>query len=730
MLTARLLCFCASLLLAAPAFAQDAPFVTQLRLAARGTVSDTFAWRTADGIEVDASTLQALGISTPGAGRIQLRAIPGLTYVEDEASSAIEISCTMRCYAAQRLAPEPSETLPLSRDSGGYLNYDLDLQWLNESKLTPAGVVEGVLFGRLGLLETSWLAHDGRTMRLESRWTLDLPQRGLRMRVGDSTRYGVGGAPVRFGGVEIGRNFGLTPSMITYPTPTLAGEAQTASMVEIYVDGALRAREQVAAGPFVLEHAPVVSGGGQAQLVVTDLLGREQIISRPFFVSTTMLRAGLSDWSLAAGAERRAYGMHDTRYGRGFAAGRYRRGITNALTLETAAEVSDGQATGEMGIAFADALLGQMRVTRAEGDAGAATTAAWYRDNRAWSAGVQWESRETPRDVFGGESRLRESVAANASATLGNYGDVSLTAAQARFVDQPQARTLSLAYTPDRSGLSFRLLYSEHEEETLAFGVSYSLSLRGDVSAHTDLEIEERGATYRAGMQRSPHGQRGFGWRARMSAGAHERVEVSGAYSSAFGESVTQAAYVEGMSGFRLGHAGSVGWIERTAFVGPPIRGAFALVDVGVADAGVTRDRLRIGATGRDGRVLATNLRPYDVNTIGVEVDDLPLDRAPASASVRVSPVERGGVIVQFAEARERMIETRVRYANGSAPLRGAVLVRLRDGARFPVGSDGRVVLLGASDGDVLQLEGDARCSARGDDAAADSELTLVCAAA
>ena len=45
-------------------------------------------------------------------------------------------------------------------------------------------------------------------------------------------------------------------------------------MVEVLLENARQVQEQVPPGPFEIESLPVVTGAGELQLRVTDLLGR------------------------------------------------------------------------------------------------------------------------------------------------------------------------------------------------------------------------------------------------------------------------------------------------------------------------------------------------------------------------------------------------------------------------------------------------------------------------
>lgn len=728
---------CASLAFASAAAAEDAsPVVVQLRLPARSISLDVFAWRTERGVEVETSTLAAIGIETPSAAEhTPLSSIPGLSYDEQTGEGAIMISCTLACYTRQRLnlTEEQAPARVDASANGGYVNYEVETQWIDEIGFSASAIAQVALFGRWGLLESSWVGqagYDARLTRLDTTWTIDSPSRGVRTRIGDSVHTGVGGAPVRFAGVQVGRYFGLEPSLITYPTPTISAEAESASTVELYVDGVLRAQSAVQAGPFVIDQAPVVSGGGETQLVITDILGRQQVITRSFFVSTSMLRQGLSDWSIAAGAQRQDFGRESARYGDRFAAARYRYGLTGNITVEGAFEASRRGGAIQAGTTIAHDRFGQLYLSQAVDSDGGFSSASWYYDGRALSLGLQFEQRQGAFLPLGrDEDTFRLSIAGNASLDMGNYGAVSVTGAEVRFDDLPDARTFTLSYTPDfyDGSLSFRVAQIERENRELVASLSFSFTPAEDVTAHASVDSDDRGVAYRAGAQRAAEPGR-IGWRARATVGSVERADLAAMLRGPLGDTQAEASVANGAGGARVRHAGSVGWIDGMSFAGRRIDGAFALVDTGVENVSLARNHLDVGETGQDGRRLVTNLRPYDRNLITISADDLPLDRAPETTSQEVTPAEGAGVVVRFSDARERIMETRVAYADGATPPRGGILVRVRDGERFPIGSEGRIVLQGARNGDVLALNNTA-CSARADEDSAEHGLILECAA-
>src|SRR6185295_14046787 len=98
-------------------------------------------------------------------------------------------------------------------------------------------------------------------------------------------------------------------------------------------------------GPFSIQDLPVVTGRGEARLVVRDLLGREQVIVQPYYASPRLLQQGLHEYSYEIGAIREDFGISSNHYGRAMAVGLHRLGITDRLTGEVRVELLRDQQT-------------------------------------------------------------------------------------------------------------------------------------------------------------------------------------------------------------------------------------------------------------------------------------------------------------------------------------------------------------------------------------------------
>jgi len=401
--------------------------------------------------------------------------------------------------------------------------------------------------------------------------------------------------------------------------------------------------------------------------------------------------------------------------------------------VEVAADATRDGANVRIGADMAFSALGQFRVARVQSQSGARDEASWAYDAHAWSVSAQWQRQDSGfRSLIDETRSSRQSAAANLSVDFGDAGVAAVTVATVEGGPELSASTAALDYSPDIhfGALSFRVLYTNRERSDLSFGLSFSTQLPGEVTSALRYDNGRQGDIYRASFSRAPEPQGGLGWRASATAGAQSLNALALTLRGRLGELTAEVQSVNGVTGARVSQTGSLGWIAGHAFAGPRIDGAFALVDAGAPDVAVFRNGLQIGRSDTDGLVLAVNLQPYAANAVTIAADDLPIDRAPSTVAASVTPPEGAGAVVRFAQAAQSIVESHVTYESGAPAPRGAVLIRVRDGARFPIGSNGRAVLVDPRDGDVVQLDANTGCEAAADLASARSGVILHCASA
>ena len=260
------------------------------------------------------------------------------------------------------------------------------------------------LFGTPGVVTNTTLVRDERqrrgAVRLDTTWTRDMPARLATLRVGDGiSAPGAWGHSVRFGGVQFGTNFATQPTLVTTPLLAARGEAVVPSTVDVFINGRPVASETVPPGPFSIENLPAITGTGELQVVITDALGRQQVLTQPYYSGSILLRAGLNEYSFELGAIREDYGLESFAYGDVVAAGTFRRGITDTFTAEVHGETQvDGARALGVDTAWQVGTLGVVTATGAYGT---------DRNDSGWLAGLGVERSGRRIHLFPARSSLR-----------------------------------------------------------------------------------------------------------------------------------------------------------------------------------------------------------------------------------------------------------------------------------------------------------------------------------
>jgi outer membrane usher protein len=279
-----------------------------------------------------------------------LDGVAGLTYQFDEIGQVLALTAIPELFDAQQITLPSAALVDATRPGfGAFLTYDVISQRTNApGQLSlSSGQMELGIFSPYGVFtQSAFGTASGRereAIRLDSTFTIDQPASLASWQIGDTITRSAGWSPLaRFGGVRYGTNFATQPALVTYPLTAMVGQTALPSVVDVYVNNVLNNTLQVPAGPFTLNELPTVNGQGQLRLVVRDLLGREQVYMQSLYGSTALLRPGLDDWTVQAGALRENYGIASNQYGAGFASGVWRRGVNENLTISPRAAAPPG----------------------------------------------------------------------------------------------------------------------------------------------------------------------------------------------------------------------------------------------------------------------------------------------------------------------------------------------------------------------------------------------------
>jgi outer membrane usher protein len=664
------------------------------------------------------------GVITAAGRYYPLASITGAKSELDEVNQRLKLRLPAEAFetAISGLMTPAGAPPPIVPQRGGFLNYSLSASDSGVGRVS-SGLFEAGYFSSTGAFDNTFsvprFEGSARAVRLESTYAIDYPEKLSSVRLGDSINgAGSWGLPVRFGGVQYRTNFNTQPGFIRSPIAVSAsGLAALPSVVDVFVNNALVSRQSVAPGPFSVTNIPVVSGGGEVRLVVRDLLGREQIITQPFYRNVTLLKRGLSEYSYEAGVVREDFSVASNRYGSPLATATYRYGLTDFVTSELHGEVTrDLAALGSTASVLFD-RVGLITVTAAgseqAGRSGALGAVGFERQTRALSFAVnsQWTSIDFRQIGLAlDQPPRRRQTSATAGMQFGVFGSLSATYVIQQFRDQPQNEIVSLGYNIPLgryAQLNFAALKSISESGGKSFFTTLAIPIDGYTSATVSRErnLSQTGNSTVDSVlvQKSlPQGD-GYGYRLQKRgsdtlAGLSLQNRV-GTYS------VEAANSSAASTAWRVDAAGGLGYVGGHLFATRTIADSFGVVRVAdFPNVRVLQDNQVVARTDESGYAVIPRLRPYDRNPISIEQNDVPLDSLIGGPRLVAVPYYKSGVMLDFPIKRVRAGVLRIADESG-ADIPSGALAQIEGGAeRFPVALRGELYMNGFANKDRVVI--------------------------
>lgn len=707
-------------------------------------------------LDAKRAELEELGLLVPDRfapdDDVPLDALHGVRYHYDEARQALDLDVEPsrrrpKLYdargAAAPLAIKPST-------SGLVVNYLL-FGSAGRDSYAPSWQFQGAsatldarLFGPLGVVsQTGILASNGGNdlvsdrLRLDSAWTLRDPDRILTSRLGDTISGGLAWTrPIRLGGVQMERDFAVRPDLVTLPLPSYTGSAAVPSTVDVYVNDVRTISQNVSAGPFRITNLPILTGLGNASVVVRESSGRTVETVLPFFVSGRLLHAGLSDFSVEAGFPRLFYGARSNAYSnKPAASGSLRYGLTDRVTLEAHAELTrtlvNGGFGANIGIDSVGLVSGALAASRYGPATGAQVYAAFETNLYGFSVAASTRrtlgpyvdlAAVTPLDsVTRGPGfsdvptltpgfflpgvlwslrppRVLDQISIGVPLRLAN-GSLNLALINQQDYTGVRARIVNASVTTQIFGQStfFANAYVDlgtSRNKGLAIGLS--IPLGPDVRASTGAGRDRSGLAVATDVVKPLSQDLGsIGWRIRDREGATPIRSASAAYRGTLGRSEASLNQTGINTYGTFQHEGSVVVAGGDVFLANRIDEAFAIVQTGVPDLEVFSENRPVARTNEKGKALVPTLKSYQQNKISIDPSRLPLNASIATTREILTPPDRSGVVVDFG------IETDVRSAivilaePTGQPLRAGSRGKTASGSSFVVGYDGRAFIEG-----------------------------------
>ena len=663
-----------------------------------------------------------------------LGSLPGFQSRINLANLSVDLVFSPTAFAQTRVAEHEPEKQKhaVAAEPALFLNYDTNFSYTKPRDARAdrdLGLLGEIGFSnRLGVFTTSFVARhlDGANPsaprsfnRLESTFTRDWPQQGLTLRAGDATtRAGVLGRPIYFGGLQLGRNFGLTPGFITQPIPVISGSSSAPSTVELYVNDALRQTSRVPTGPFVIDNFPLLTGAGQARLVVRDVLGRETVIVQPFFTHSNLLEQGLSDWSVEAGWTRHDLGSENDGYGQPFLSGIWRRGITKGFTVEAQGQL--GKDTRTLGGGVMYTLPWQML-----GIGALSVSNDRTRGNGAqWLAGLEHNSlrhgfslhlrgatrRYAELGLEPGFLPNRRELSASYSYSDDKFGSLGIGYARIDSYDRGPIVTYTANYSRrigERAAITFSLTHVDGTGGGTSVGVNLQVPLENHVNVSAALTHRSQQTDAYVSASKGIAADTGLGWRVLGGARDATPYTEGGLYWQGGKVLLTGDASVsKQQQALRLGAQGGLVFMDGELFAARRLDSSFALVEVpGYADVGIGVHGRLLTRTDSKGRALVPRLLPYQANSIRLDPTELPISAELDTIEQIVVPPARSGVKVVFPVRSGRGALIKIVFDDGEPAPAGAEIELLGDKQEFFVARRGEAFVTGLQPKNELRLK-------------------------
>lgn len=678
--------------------------------------------------------LREAGIRLPGEpqGEVALDEIPGLHGDYDSQNQRLLLQVPPAWLPDQQVGERNLYPASDARSSfGALLNYDAYLNDTDEGGSYLAAWNELRLFDDWGTFSTTgqWRQSfngaqaQGRQgfLRYDTTFRYTDEQRLLTYEAGDLV---TGALPwttsVRVGGLQLSRDFGARPDLVTYPLPAFAGEAAVPTSLDLFINGYKSSSTELQPGPYTLTNVPFINGAGEAVVVTTDALGRQVATTLPFYVTSSLLTKGLSDFSVAAGSLRRDYAVRDFAYGPGVASATLRHGVSDYFTLETHAESAESLMLGGLGgnlrLGTFGVLNAALTQSRFEGDTGQQVALGYQYNSRRIGFNYQRVQRHGDYAdlslVDSPFTRLSQrSEQATLSLNLDRYGSLGAGYFDVRAGDGTRTRLINLSWSKPLWRNSSLYLSANREVGDSQWAVQAQLvipfDLRGTLAFSAERSKDGQDLQRVNYSQAVPVGG-GVGYNLGYATGGNRddyrqadltwRLQSVQLQVGAYGSSGEMTRWADA--------SGSLVLMDAGLFAANRIDDAFVVVSTsGYADVPVRYENQQIGRTDRNGHLLVPYSSGYYRGKYEIDPMDLPADVLAPQVEQRVAVRRGSGYLLEFPLKRVLAASLVLVDADQQELKLGSRVRHQESGGEAVVGWDGLVYLENLAPHNRLQVD-------------------------
>lgn len=651
-----------------------------------------------------------------------LRDFNNLTYKINQLRMSIHITTSLTNFRTQDLdAWHQSFVIPKESSLGGYFNYDTIAQKGKHSNQL-SGLFTAGLFNEYGTGFTDFLAQrndygrnkDHKIVRLNFNWQIDNPFTMTSLVMGDSyTSPGMWGNSVGFGGIQWGTNFQTQPAFITFPLPSAKGEAVIPSVVDLYLKDNLVGKQDTAAGPFSINSIPVTTGAGVVNMVVNDLIGRQQIISVPYYASPALLKPGLHKYTYSSGFIRRSFGIKSNDYSAFAITGNHQLGFTENFTGEAHTEFLQKLQTAGLGGNFNVFDYGIFNL---------AVAGSHHSHRKGGLVSTGFQRQTTTGISFGGNIQAitksfyrlgtppkcspRYLITSFVGMSLYDAGSLGTTftrqenwkSSTLSFLNINYNQTLKQGWTLNISAVTN---IGGRNNQSAFLTLSYAIGDNTTVNVGGTIQKKENQQTLQV-IRSLPIGP-GYGYNLYAGNGQQRNYQASLTGQIDEGTYTAGVANHAGDTAGQLQASGALAFLNQNIYLTRTTGQSFAVVDVpGYGDVGVYYQNQLVGRTDKDGTLLVPRLLPYQNNPLRIEMKDLPLDAQIEKDEMNAIPYYRSGLVINFPIKSSAGALMKLLLPSGEPVPLDAIVTYKED--QVPVGYEGEVYITGLEENNILNI--------------------------
>ncbi|QDI10510.1 Outer membrane usher protein FimD precursor [Klebsiella electrica] len=588
--------------------------------------------------------------------------------------------------------------------------------------------------------------------------------------LGDGTTSGDVFDTVSFRGVHLATDDSMYPASMRGYAPVIRGTAGSSAEVSIRQNGHEIYRINVAPGAFVIDDLPLLSSGGDLEVMITEADGQGRMFTVPYSSVPVLQREGHLRYGITAARYRNVSVSYDDPL---FMQATLLWGMPHNVTAYGGTRLAENYRAATLGMGFntgvwgavsadithADSILADGSRHRGESlrflygrslvSTGTTLQLAGYRystrgfhtlDDTALKSMAGWTGdsegavdaagRPVKRDwinYYNLNNNKRERLQVSLSQQLGNVGSLSLTGSRQTYWDEVAATSsLQAAFSSSLGRASYNISYAHtryngqpRADNVLWF--SLSLPLDGWLSQNVWATYSTHRGTdgqlsHRAGISGSLPDRENVNWSASQGYSRQDGNSGDAAvdYRGTYGNASAEYSYSRNYRQWRYGTSGSAVLHREGATFGQPL-GTTNILVAAPGAAGLPVDNATGVQTDWRGYTVVPWASQYRESRVALDVSKLDSHADIDNAVSRVVPTQ--GALVR-ADFRVRTgVRALITLTHNGKPVPFGTTVSVADGGGGLVGDDGQVFLSGLKlKGEINAQWGnrpDQRCSAR-----------------